>query len=135
MPRTAMATQAEHEKGSASQSIRERLLSGDPISVPQLAEEHNVTKGLVTAVLMKFRTQGYDVTTVSKPYKGRRVKHYIVTPRTTPVDQPQESAPAPTLGQMLTVSLLALGPKGELRIGLRDETNDTTFVCTVDNIG
>lgn len=142
MARTVAAQQ------NSSQLIRERLLSGEAFAVPQLAEEFGVTKGLVSAVLMKFRQSGgYEVKAVSKPFQGRRMKHYSVSQRTerpktktapasqdngeTPLDG---GAPAPGLGQTLIVSLLALGPKGELRLGLRDSRNHT-FVCTIDSVG
>ena len=121
------------EKGNASQLIRERLLSGEPFAVPQLADEFGVTKGLVTSVLMKFRQDGYDVNSVSRPFNGRRMKHYFVKERVEePAFNGSSELSSPALGQMLVVALLALGPEGELRIGLRDDASDTTYVCTLE---
>jgi predicted ArsR family transcriptional regulator len=138
MARRSSATAAQ-EKPNSSEQIRARLLSGEPVAVPQLAEEFGVTKGLVTAVLSKFRQQGYTISTESKSYNGRRMKHYSVKETTSRpkraakrVAKPAETPLTPTLGQNLIVTLLALGDQGELRLGLKN--GDTTYVCTLDRV-
>jgi len=111
----------EQSDTSASQRIRERLLAGDPISVAQLAEEYGTSKGLANMLISRFRQAGYEVHTVSQPYNGRRVRHYTVKEKVTPKPSKAgktEKPYAPALGTELIVTLLALGPDGELRIGL-----------------
>lgn len=127
-----MTLAPERDETSASQRIRERLLSGEPISVAQLAEEYGTSKGLANMLISRFRQAGYDVTAISKPYNGRRVRHYVVkekpkkaeaTPKPKTNTVHKFNKVAPDLGDELVVTLLALGPDGELRIGLRNGDN------------